>query len=106
MKPLAPSPATLAKYGLSLEEWLDLAGDGCYVCERPWEGPEGRRGVTDHEHVPGWKKMPPSERRKYVRGVICIMCNHFLLTKWGTVARHAMAAAYLIRYEQGGQWTS
>lgn len=68
-----PGPATLAKYGIDEEEWLNLLaiqGWVCPICTRrkvSWN--------TDHEHVPGWKHLPPQERKRYVRGVLCIHCN-------------------------------
>ena len=102
-----PSDSTLAKYGLSLEEWLaflgltpaDLETDKvvlCPVCEKE---PATGRMVTDHVHVAGWKKMPPGQRKKYVRGVVCTTCNHFVLTRYGSVLKHMNAAKYLARYE-------
>lgn len=92
-----PTDKTLAKYGLSPEGWRDIwAGQG-YVCPVCGVVPPSGRTVIDHYHVRGWKKMPPVERRKYVRGVVCITCNHFILTRYSTPDKLRRAADYLER---------
>ncbi len=69
-----PAQRTPDTYGLTQDEWVALlkAQDWkCPICEkgdRVWN--------TDHEHVPGWAKMKPEERKTYVRGVLCFYCNH------------------------------
>ena len=72
---IQPSLATLKKYGLSVEEWLKMAdeqGHACFVCElQPTKG----RLCIDHEHVKGWKKMPPERRKQFVRALLCFFCN-------------------------------
>lgn len=91
-----PAPATLAKYGLTLEDWYAFIPDDCCpICEQEFE-----RYVVDHQHVLGWKKMAPEERRRYARGVVCRTCNHFILTRYGTPLKHRNAAKYLERYEK------
>lgn len=93
-----PSKPTLDRYGLTLAEWLAyIPDDRCPVCGNH---PPSGRFVTDHEHVKGWKDMPKAERRKYVRGVVCTVCNHFILTRYGTPAKHRGAADYLEAYER------
>jgi hypothetical protein len=101
-----PSTSTLKKYGVDIDwwrhQWFDVQGGVCAVCGR--EPPLRKDGtpawtVIDHQHVRGFKKMPPEERRKYVRGIVCITCNHFVLTRYGTVAKFLGAAAYIYRYE-------
>lgn len=102
-----PTKGTLDRYGLTLEEWVGHLGltveewqagapAPCPVCKR--EPPSGRY-VTDHEHVRGWKDKPKDERRLFVRGVVCTVCNHYILTRYGTPAKHRGAADYLERYE-------
>jgi hypothetical protein len=98
--PHPPSPSTLAKYGLLAKDWWRIwkrQGEGCPVCDKTWDE---ALFVIDHEHVPGWKKMRPVERRRYVRGIVCNSCNHFVLTRYGTVKKHLGAAKYLRRYER------
>lgn len=73
-----PTSATLKKYGLSVMDYVELwdSQNGCCaVCHRPFE--EGRKANIDHVHVPRWKKMKPSERRQYVRGLLCYQHNKF-----------------------------
>lgn len=98
-----PAEATLKKYGLSREEWLarwHSQGELCPVCGTV---PPSGRTVIDHQHIRGWKQMPPDERKKYVRGIVCVTCNHFILTRYGTVRKFLGAAAYLSRYY--GNWS-
>lgn len=54
---------------------------------------------VDHSHVRGWKKLPPEERRKYVRGLTCFVDNSVFLRRGATPERLRSAAAYLERYE-------
>lgn len=94
-----PTPATLRKYGLSLLGWEMLGAMQnwvCFVCERP---PKSGRLCIDHEHVRGWKQMPPDERRKYVRGLLCWTCNHYALARGMTIQRALNVAEYLKRYQ-------
>lgn len=60
-------------YGITLAEFnakLKQQGGGCEVC-----GMTDCRLCLDHIHVKGFKKMPPAEKKKYVRGIACFMCN-------------------------------
>lgn len=69
-----PAQRTLDTYGLTQDEWIAIlkAQDWkCPICLKTrckWN--------TDHEHVPKWRHMPPEERKKHVRGVLCFHCNH------------------------------
>jgi len=100
-----PAVKTLATYGLSMEEWLGYLGVAseksartaqvtCRICERVQE-----QFVVDHQHVRGWKTMPPEQRKLYVRGVICRGCNYFVLTRQVNALEHENAAKYLREYE-------
>jgi len=76
-----PTQATLNKYGLSREEFrtiLSHQGGVCPICEKV---PSTGRWVIDHQHVKNWKKLPPENRKKYVRGVTCWFCNRNYLAK-------------------------
>ncbi|HEY1645047.1 MAG TPA: endonuclease domain-containing protein, partial [Candidatus Saccharimonadales bacterium] len=62
------------KYGLTLEDYKEMlsAQDGvCYICERE----PTRTLCVDHVHINGYKKMNSENKRKYVRGLLCFMCN-------------------------------
>jgi recombination endonuclease VII len=90
----APSAKTLAKYGLSEEEWWALLArqDGvCAVCRKV---PNGRFCI-DHDHVKGWKKMPPEKRKQHLRGLLCWFCNHTYVGRAITVAKSRNVTAYL-----------
>lgn len=93
-----PLPATLRRYGLDAFGWLELmAAQGwrCPVCRKT----TGVRWTTDHEHVPGWKRMPAEQRRRYVRGVLCSYCNHRRVNSRMPSAEARRIAAYLEAYE-------
>ena len=97
--PRVPKRATLRRYGLTEAEWLViLARQGwtCAVCKRV---PANGRLCTDHEHVKGWKKLPASERKKYVRGMLCFFCNHYYVGRAITIAKARAVLEYLQRYE-------
>ena len=102
---LIPQKPTLAKYGLSREEWLQHLEDQDYKCGTCGTLPnvsiryKGRRFVTDHEHVRGWAKMPPERRKLYVRGLLCFWCNKTYVGRAITVAIAEGVLAYLLRYE-------
>lgn len=102
--PRPPTEGTLAKYGLTLEEWWsyipydeEQQAYVCVVCERP---PRTGRFVVDHRHVPRYSALPDMERKRYVRGVICTTCNHYILTRYGTPLKHRNAAKYLEEFER------
>lgn len=93
-----PSKTTLTKYGMSLHDWLIIMEAQSGVC--PICGNYMKRPVIDHEHVAGWKKMPPEERKKYVRGVTDWLCNHRVLTRGMNVQRAKNLVMYLENYQQ------
>ena len=99
-RPRVPMPATLRRYGLTAEEWkaiLRLQGGVCAICRRM---PASGRLVTDHVHVRGWKKMPPEQRKAFVRGVVCFMCNGKCVNKHMTLTKAMNVLAYFEAYEQ------
>jgi hypothetical protein len=57
-------------YGVDLVWFLNKSKDGCEICTK-------KDGVlcVDHIHTKGFKTMPPEEKRKYVRGILCFLCN-------------------------------
>lgn len=60
-------------YGITLIEWTEIflnQGKVCACCKKLHP-----RMCVDHIHVKGYKKMPPEEKKKYVRGICCFMCN-------------------------------
>lgn len=56
---------------------------------------------VDHFHVNGYKEMPPLERRKYVRGLLCIGCNSRIVAALESPLR-TTAEAYIERYAMVG----
>jgi DNA-directed RNA polymerase subunit RPC12/RpoP len=95
---MSPSKATLQRYGITEEEWQVLYDkyDGtCHICRKP-----AARLNVEHEHVRGWKQMPPDERKQYIRGLACFVCNHRILTRGVTIEKLRNAVRYLEEYEQ------
>jgi len=94
-----PSKATLRKYGLTIRSWTALLkqqGGKCPICDRIFS--LKIRSVIDHEHVKGFKKLPISERARYVRGLCCVSCNWQVLRKAVTLEKARNVVAYLERY--------
>lgn len=94
-----PSNTTLKKYGLSMQEWYAILQRQHFVCAICGKVPSSGRFVTDHEHVRGFKKMKPEEKKKYVRGICCQHCNRYYLAKGITVEKAQNIVAYLKAYQ-------
>jgi len=108
-----PSPGTLNKYGLTLDDFkriLEKQGGVCPICNKV-PNPSKRDGkirwVIDHYHVKGWKKMPPEKRKLYVRGICCWYCNRWYTAKGITIEKAQNIVMYLNRFaEQHERQTS
>ena len=90
-----PKLKTLRRYGLTATEWLAIVerqGGSCPICQLSLAG---RTCVTDHEHVRGWKKMRPEERKKHVRGILHSFCNSHCVGRFMTLAKAIALASYL-----------
>jgi Recombination endonuclease VII len=95
---ITPTPATLKKYGLSLEEWqamADAQDHKCFVCQQE---PKKGRLNCDHEHVFRWKWMKPEERKLFCRGLLCYTCNYHHLGRSMTIAKAQRIIEYLQAY--------
>lgn len=95
-----PSQATLKKYGLTEEKWraiLEAQGNVCSICKK---FPKSGIWVTDHHHAAGWKKMPPWQRSRYIRGVICRFCNSHCVGRFMTLFKARNVVAYLEQYQE------
>lgn len=93
-----PSETTLRKYGLTAEEWVAILkrqGGVCSVCGKI---PASGRMVTDHEHVRGYRKLPPEERKKRVRGVLCWTDNLYAAGKGMNQDRAFHLWTYFVMY--------
>ena len=83
---------------MTLGDWLTTLALQDWRC--PIRDHEANAYVVDHEHVRGWKMMPPAQRAKYVRGIVCAGCNYFLLSRHlDSAALATRIAAYLAAYE-------
>lgn len=94
-----PTRQTLRKYGLTEDQWraiLVRQGNTCGACGTV---PASGTLHIEHEHVRGWSKMEPDERRQYVRGLACWTCNTHYLRRGATPAKLRGAADFLEKYE-------
>ena len=95
-----PSKATVKKYGLTINEWWEIAkrqGEVCFICGKL---PKREILAVDHFHVKNFKKMPPEEKRMYVRGLLCLCCNLRVLPKGTTLEKLRRAVIYLENFEK------
>lgn len=97
---LIPSKQTLSRYGLVISDWQQMVVEQVGLCAVCGKAPRNGRFNIDHDHVRGWKKMEPSERRKHVRGLICPFCNHYCVGRYMTVERSKRILAYLELHEE------
>lgn len=95
-----PTPRTLAKYGLSIEEWGEILRRQKYGCGIHGGVPASGILHIEHDHVRGWRTMPPTERKKYVRGLACFVCNTKWVGRGATPTILKAAAKYLENYER------
>jgi len=95
-----PSKPTLRRYGWTAEEWWARWEEQGLVCAICQVAPRTGRVVTDHEHVRGWKKMPPEERKNYIRGLLCWTCNANIVRRGITIQKLENAATYLRIYRE------
>ncbi len=87
------------EYGITVETYEEMlsAQEGvCALCSRP---PKTKRLAVDHLHIPGYKKMLPDEKKKYVRGLLCSQCNQFLIGK-NTLDSARKVVYYLEKFEE------
>lgn len=101
-----PVRSTLRRYGLSLEEWRALLARQSGACGVCGKVPKSGTLHIDHEHVRGWAKMAPAQRRGYVRGLACWQCNSVWLRRGATPERLRNAANYLEQYAERGGLTA
>ncbi len=90
-----PSAKTLAKYGLDPALFWAMSPGHCHLCGTDLTG---KMLFIDHEHVKGFAKMPPEQRRTYVRGILCYGCNRFKVCK-NTLNTAIDVAEYLRQYQ-------
>lgn len=95
-----PTGATLRRYGITAKDWLELLKGQGWRCPVCLKGGPTVRWNTDHDHVPGWKRRPPEERARYVRGVLCAYCNHRRVNSRMPADEAQRIADYLTRYEE------
>ena len=88
------------KYGITEEEyeaWLARQGGHCGICGNL---PKTRRLAVDHQHIKGYKNLPPQEKRNYVRGICCFHCNWIMLSRGVTLEKAKGLVRYLEDYER------
>lgn len=71
-------------YGLTPEEYweaLKVQNDGCAICGLKELSRDKFTLAVDHEHVDGYDLLQPEEKRKYFRGLLCNVCNRWIVAK-------------------------
>lgn len=102
MSAVVPKEITLLKYGLTATEWNQILASQKGVCAVCKKLPPSGRMCIDHEHVKGWKKMLPMDKRNYVRGLLCWTCNFNYCGRGITIQRAQNVVNYLTRYDIDG----
>lgn len=94
-----PRPATLKKYGLSLNEWKNILAEQGYRCPICLNVLCKTTNI-DHFHQKQWSKLPPEKRKLYIRGVTCWYCNKNMLPKGITTLKVRRTLHYLEEFEK------
>lgn len=94
-----PARSTLRRYGLDRDEWLVLMASQGWRCPVCLKTGASVKWNTDHDHVPLWSKRPPEERKRYVRGVLCVYCNFRRVNSRMPADEARRIADYLSAYE-------
>jgi hypothetical protein len=79
-------------YGITLQDWNKMykdQGEVCWICKKL---PKSGILNVDHIHQKGYKKMLPEDKKKYVRGLLCFVCN----TTIGKLERRKEGCAELL----------
>lgn len=81
------------RYGLTIEEYDQMYAQQlglCRICHKPHPSLN-----IDHKHVDGFDTMPFVEKKKYVRGLLCSLCNRAIGFMKEDPERLRAAANYL-----------
>lgn len=99
-----PTLATMRKYGLDRSCFDKLCARQHGLCAVCFSLPDSRMLVIDHEHVKGFKKLPPQEKRKHVRGLLCTYDNFRMIPRGMTRDKANFVASYLNRVHTDPWW--
>jgi hypothetical protein len=67
-----------ANYGMTIADYDALLlkqGGGCAVCKTKKTGTRNHFFCVDHRHVDGYDALVAEEKRRHVRGLLCVTCN-------------------------------
>lgn len=80
-----PANKTLVKYGLTIQQWWQLFGDGhCPACTKAYRWLDlNRRACVDHDHATG-----------EIRGMLCAACNY----EWGCLRENVEWLERMLAY--------
>ena len=90
----------IRRYGITLEEYhqmFERQGGVCFICGKP---PKSRSLYIDHEHVKGYVKMSPEEKKRHIRGLLCFGCNRYRMAGKMTTKEAKRILEYLENYER------
>lgn len=66
------------KYGISIADYDALLlkqGGRCAVCRTTKTGTRNKFFCVDHRHIDGYDALPPEDKKRHVRGLLCVTCN-------------------------------
>jgi hypothetical protein len=89
----------LRKYGITWLEYNEMLKSQkgvCAICGNP---PKNLRLAVDHEHVKGYKKLPPEEKKKFIRGLLCMICNYRYVCRGMNLSIAENVVRYLGAYQ-------
>ena len=95
-----PAPQTLARYGLTSDEWLGLLAGQDWCCPICLKTGEDVKWNTDHEHARGWEKMKPEQKKQFTRGILCSYCNYRRVHSSISAEIAQRIADYIRKYEE------
>ena len=79
--------------------WNQIAKKQGFKCGICGKEPSTGRLCIDHEHAIGWKKMSAARRKLYVRGLLCWVCNHYIVGRGVTTEKLKAAVIYMNEYD-------
>lgn len=95
-----PTPQTLKKYGLALNDWKELLCQQNYKCAICKRIPSSGIYRIDHYHAQNFKRMTAEKKRLYIRGILCFHCNRYIVPRGITAEKAQAAADYLFAFDK------
>lgn len=75
-------PKLKQEFGLEDADYLGLfekQGHECGTCTKKVEPYNSRKAQVDHAGVEGFAELPAEEKKKHVRGILCLDCHKAMM---------------------------